>query len=232
MNRQAYPSDLSDTEWQLLEPLLPAPKPGGRPVKYPRREVVNAIMYVLRSGCAWRNPMYLLALAATLPVPSDQLLPSNGTVGHYFRHLVPAFPLYIDESGRSVRLDLHAWQRWSTHRLPDGQEPVVRVLLAVSRPAGYELHLSPLLLRSIRGPFRPTPQIAPLPSGVSATAFLNSGVTITPTANSISSKRSSWPFARYLSNSWWYRAVSKLTITLFTPFGNCATASVRTRFCW
>ena len=36
MNRQAYPSDLSDTEWQLLEPLLPAPKPGGRPVKYPR----------------------------------------------------------------------------------------------------------------------------------------------------------------------------------------------------
>ena len=54
MNRQAYPSDLSDTEWQLLEPLLPAPKPGGRPVKYPRREVVNAIMYVLRSGCPWR----------------------------------------------------------------------------------------------------------------------------------------------------------------------------------
>ena len=34
--------------------LLPPPKPGGRPVKYPRREVVNAIRYVLRTGCAWR----------------------------------------------------------------------------------------------------------------------------------------------------------------------------------
>ena len=71
MNRQAYPSDLSDTEWQLLEPLLPAPKPGGRPVKYPRREVVNAIMYVLRSGCAWRM------------LPHD--LPPWRTAFHYFR---------------------------------------------------------------------------------------------------------------------------------------------------
>ena len=52
MKRKAYPSDLSDREWQLLEPLLPPPKPGGRPVKYPRREVVNAIRYVLRTGCA------------------------------------------------------------------------------------------------------------------------------------------------------------------------------------
>ena len=71
MNRQAYPSDLSEKEWQLLEPLLPAPKPGGRPVKYPRREVVNAIMYVLRSGCPWRM------------LPHD--LPPWRTAFHYFR---------------------------------------------------------------------------------------------------------------------------------------------------
>ena len=71
MNRQAYPSDLSDTEWRLLEPLLPTPRPGGRPVKYPRREVVNAIMYVLRSGCPWRM------------LPHD--LPPWRTAFHYFR---------------------------------------------------------------------------------------------------------------------------------------------------
>jgi transposase len=52
-----YPSDLSDAEWALIEPHLPEPKqPGtrGRPPKTSRREVVNAIRYLARSGCAWR----------------------------------------------------------------------------------------------------------------------------------------------------------------------------------
>ena len=71
MTRKAYPSDLSDREWQLLEPLLPPPKPGGRSIKYPRREVVNAIRYVLRTGCAWRM------------LPHD--LPPWRTAFHYFR---------------------------------------------------------------------------------------------------------------------------------------------------
>lgn len=70
MSRQSYPSDLSDEEWQLLEPLLPATKPTGRPLKYPRREVVNGIRYVLRTGCAWRM------------LPHD--LPSWRTTFHYF----------------------------------------------------------------------------------------------------------------------------------------------------
>ena len=71
MNRQSYPSDLSDQQWQLLEPLLPPPKPGGRPIKYPRREVMNGILYVLRTGCAWRM------------LPHD--LPPWRTTFHYFR---------------------------------------------------------------------------------------------------------------------------------------------------
>ena len=54
MSRTSYSTDLTDAEWTILEPLVPAPKPGGRPVKYARREVINAIRYVLRSGCAWR----------------------------------------------------------------------------------------------------------------------------------------------------------------------------------
>lgn len=49
-----YPSDLSDTEWRIIRPLLPKARPGGRPRTTDPRAVVNAIFYVLRSGCAWR----------------------------------------------------------------------------------------------------------------------------------------------------------------------------------
>ena len=49
-----YASDLTDTEWVLLEPRLPPPCDQGRPRSWPLREVVNAISYVLRSGCPWR----------------------------------------------------------------------------------------------------------------------------------------------------------------------------------
>src|SRR5215831_15577115 len=52
--RKGYSTDLTDQEWQRLAPLVPAPKPGGRPAQYPRREIVNAIFYVLRTGCSWR----------------------------------------------------------------------------------------------------------------------------------------------------------------------------------
>jgi putative transposase len=53
-NRKAYPTDLKDEEWMILEPLIPAVKSGGRPAKYSRREIVNGIAYVLGSGCSWR----------------------------------------------------------------------------------------------------------------------------------------------------------------------------------
>lgn len=55
MSRKRYTSDLSDTEWALLEPLIPAAKPGGRPRSVNMREVVNAIFYVLKTGCQWGN---------------------------------------------------------------------------------------------------------------------------------------------------------------------------------
>ncbi|GAA0212023.1 hypothetical protein GCM10009527_005070 [Actinomadura nitritigenes] len=61
MRRSCYPSDLSDDEWALVEPLLPPPGEGGRPEKHSRRAVVDAISYVVRTGCAWR------ALPADLP---------------------------------------------------------------------------------------------------------------------------------------------------------------------
>jgi len=68
--RNPYPSDLTDAQWTLLEPLLPPPVPAGRPRTTNLREVLNAIFYVLRTGCAWSA------------LPND--LPPEGTVRDYF----------------------------------------------------------------------------------------------------------------------------------------------------
>src|SRR5512135_838226 len=52
--RQPYPSDRSDRQWSQVERFIPAPKPGGRPAQYQRREIVNALLYIDRTGCQWR----------------------------------------------------------------------------------------------------------------------------------------------------------------------------------
>ena len=52
--RDNYPSDLTDKEWKILEPLIPGASVLGRPSKYTKREIVNAIFYLVRSGCSWR----------------------------------------------------------------------------------------------------------------------------------------------------------------------------------
>jgi hypothetical protein len=49
-----YPSDLRDTERARLEPLIPSARPGGRPRKTDMRAAMNAILYLLRTGCPWR----------------------------------------------------------------------------------------------------------------------------------------------------------------------------------
>jgi len=54
MTWTSYPSDLTDEQWALIEPLIPKPLPGGRPRSVEMRKVVNAILYVNRSGNAWR----------------------------------------------------------------------------------------------------------------------------------------------------------------------------------
>ena len=52
--RQPYPTDLTDKAWELIKHLVPEAKPGGRPEEYPKREILNGIFYLLRTGCAWR----------------------------------------------------------------------------------------------------------------------------------------------------------------------------------
>jgi len=53
-HHKRYPTDLTDTEWTIVAPLIPAAKPVGRPRTTDMRQVVNAIFYVLRGGCQWR----------------------------------------------------------------------------------------------------------------------------------------------------------------------------------
>ena len=55
MERKPYPDDLADAQWALLAPLLPKAKPGGRPRTTDVREVVNAILCLVRTGCGWRH---------------------------------------------------------------------------------------------------------------------------------------------------------------------------------
>jgi transposase len=71
MERKAYPSDVSDAEWERMEAYIPPPLSGGRPAEHSRRELVNAMRYVLRTGCGWE---YL---------PHD--FPPAKTVYDYFR---------------------------------------------------------------------------------------------------------------------------------------------------
>lgn len=54
MSRNQYGSDLTNEEWDILTPLIPPAKPGGRPRTTDMREVLNAIFYILRGGCPWR----------------------------------------------------------------------------------------------------------------------------------------------------------------------------------
>jgi putative transposase len=68
--RKPYPSDLTDEQWELMQIVIPEAKPGGRPRSVDLREVINALLYINRSGCQWDM------------LPHD--LPPKSTVYEYF----------------------------------------------------------------------------------------------------------------------------------------------------
>lgn len=70
MTRTSYPSDLTDEQWQWVEPQIPPEKRGGRHREADLRQVFNGILYLNRTGCQWRA------------LPHD--LPPWGTVAYYF----------------------------------------------------------------------------------------------------------------------------------------------------
>src|SRR5215468_9378371 len=51
--RKRYPSDLTDQQWEAIQPLIPPAKPGGRPRAVDMREVLNTLFYKARTGCQW-----------------------------------------------------------------------------------------------------------------------------------------------------------------------------------
>ena len=69
-SRAAYSSDLTDEQWTLIAPMVPGPTGHGAPIEVSRREVINAILYVLSNGCKWEA------------LPHD--FPREGTVRYYF----------------------------------------------------------------------------------------------------------------------------------------------------
>jgi putative transposase len=52
--RKSYPTDLTDQQWARIEHLLPQPRLRGRPRKYSRRDILNAMFYITKGGCSWR----------------------------------------------------------------------------------------------------------------------------------------------------------------------------------
>lgn len=91
--RKRYPTDLTNEQWSLIEPLLPVQKTG-RPRKYSQREMFNAIAYLMRSGCSWRM------------LPHD--LPPWQAVYAYFRKLSDAqiWEKLNDELREALRIEL------------------------------------------------------------------------------------------------------------------------------
>jgi putative transposase len=90
----AYPSDLTDAQWAILAPLLPPRSHRGRPTEVDLRAVMNAIFYVLRTGCQWR---YL---------PAN--FPNYNTVYWYFAKWIDdgVFERINDELRRRLRVQL------------------------------------------------------------------------------------------------------------------------------
>jgi putative transposase len=94
----SYPTNLTDAQWELIQPLLPQAKPGGRPRSTDLRSVVNALLYVLMGGIAWRL------------MPHD--FPKWQTVYHYFRQWRD------DGTLQKINQQLSQWERTAGHDRP------------------------------------------------------------------------------------------------------------------
>ncbi len=91
--RKAYSTDLTDPQWELIEPFMPEPKKRGKKRQVDLREIVNAILYISRTGCQWRN------------VPHD--FPAKSTVWDYFDRFKKdgTFTRIVDALRRKVRIE-------------------------------------------------------------------------------------------------------------------------------
>ncbi len=121
-----YPSDLTDSQWAHIEPLLPPPSQDGRKPKHPRRDLVDAILYVGRAGWAWR------ALPVDFP-------PGQTVYGYFARWHDAGVTKAVHDAlrGRSRRCCRPGWPTMTS----------TSTTLAAPRPAGPQLDL---LLQHLR----------------------------------------------------------------------------------
>lgn len=119
----SYPSNLTYEQWELLSGLIPSAKKGGRKRSVDMRAIVNAILYILCAGCAWRM------------LPND--FPKWKTVYHYFRQW------RIDGTWQRIHERLRQWVRVSQNREPSPSEAIldsqtVETATMVSQEVGYD----------------------------------------------------------------------------------------------
>ena len=120
---KAYASNLTLEQWELLEPLIPAAKPGGRPRSVEIWNILNAIFYLLSEGCRWRS------------LPGD--FPAWQTVYTYFRNW------RIDGTWVVIHDHLHQWVRLDSEREASPSEVIVdrqsvKSAAMVSEAVGYD----------------------------------------------------------------------------------------------
>ena len=97
--RKPYLTDMTDAQWEIVQPLIPGPKPGGRRRSVDIREVLNAIFYHVRGGASWRM------------LPHD--LPPWGTVHYYYRRW------RLDGTWQRIEAALHRQVRRAAGRDPE-----------------------------------------------------------------------------------------------------------------
>ncbi len=105
MARKPYQTDLTDQQWKELQSLVPPRRPGGRPRSQDMREIMNGILYVLRTGCAWRH------------LPHD--LPNPKTCWFYFNRFSG------DGTWRNIAETLHPAARVRAGRDPAPSQAIV-----------------------------------------------------------------------------------------------------------
>ena len=120
---KAYASNLTPDQWELIEPLIPAAKPGGRQSEVEMWDILNAIFYLLCEGCRWRS------------LPGD--FPAWQTVYTYFRNW------RIDGTWVQIHDHLHQWVRLDNEREISPSEAIVdsqsvKTAALVSEAVGYD----------------------------------------------------------------------------------------------
>src|SRR3712207_3057847 len=123
--RKPYPTDLSDTEWICLRSYLPTPKAQGRPRTHSLRDVLDAISYVLKSGCPWRL------------LPHD--FPPWSTVYYHFRRFrLSGLWSFILKALRAAERKGVGKDPQPTAAVMDSQS--VKTTAESAHPSGYDAH--------------------------------------------------------------------------------------------